>query len=278
MRAAELLSLFAATSLVSAAVIPRDDESWKTLTPSGSYLPDATTDYDGSFAISIIVLETPTPAKRDVANQIGDGQVQVQTTAAAVVNQIGDGQIQQQTQTVAVVNQIGDGQIQQQTQTVAAVNQIGDGQIQQQTNTIGDGQVQAQTATVAGQIADGQVQATPAAQAADGQVQSNVVVCVAADSLTATLQGSILRDNKGRIGAIVANRQFQFDGPPPQAGSIYAAGWSIVPDGNGGQQLALGDQTTFYRCLSGDFYNLYDESIGGQCSPIEIAILKATTC
>ena len=201
-----------------------------------------------------------------------------------LVNQIGDGQIQQQTQTVAAVNQIGDGQIQQQTNTVAAVNQIGDGQIQQQTNTvaavnqIGDGQVQAQTATVAGQIADGQVQATPAAQAADGQVQSNVVVCVAADSLTATLQGSILRDNKGRIGAIVANRQFQFDGPPPQAGSIYAAGWSIVPDGNGGQQLALGDQTTFYRCLSGDFYNLYDESIGGQCSPIEIAILKATTC
>lgn len=99
-----------------------------------------------------------------------------------------------------------------------------------------------------------------------------------------------LRDSKGRVGAIVANRQFQFDGPPPQAGTIYAAGWSFVPADvaglgekqsdtkEGGFKLALGDQTTFYKCLSGDFYNLYDESIGAQCSAIEIFLLKAVDC
>lgn len=257
-----------------------------------------------------------------VVNQIGDGQIQQQTTAS-VVNQIGDGQIQQQT-TASVVNQIGDGQIQQQTQTASVVNQIGDGQIQQQTaapksasvvDQIGDGQIQQHTtASVANQIGDGQIQQQSVAaesthapsqsvvnQVTDGQVQATGAAssdpdspkdyfeetCVSDDSLLVSLTDGELRDSKGRVGAIVANRQFQFDGPPPQAGTIYAAGWSFVPADvaglgekqsdtkEGGFKLALGDQTTFYKCLSGDFYNLYDESIGAQCSAIEIFLLKA---
>ncbi|KAK6454646.1 uncharacterized protein RJT20DRAFT_130837 [Scheffersomyces xylosifermentans] len=306
-----LVSILAAASVAISAAIP--DEPWTHLTPTGSSPSGAVTDYDGSFALTIITLSAaPTSGakKRDVTvTQIGDGQVQVHTVVnqiadgqvqhqtAAVVNQIGDGQVQHQTaavvnqigdgqvqhQTAAVVNQIGDGQVQH--QTAAAVNQIADGQIQHQTaaavNQIGDGQVQHQTAAAANQIGDGQVQATAAAQAGDGQVQNNgavVETCVTADSLVATLKGGVLRDAKGRIGAIVANQQFQFDGPPPQAGTIYAAGWSVVPDSKGGFQLALGDQTTFYQCLSGDFYNLYDKSIGAQCAKIEIGILKAISC
>ena len=97
--------------------------------------------------------------------------------------------------------------------------------------------------------------------------------CSSDSALTMTLEDSILRDAKGRIGAIVSNRQFQFDGPPPQAGSIYAAGWSII-DG----KLALGDSTTFYQCLSGDFYNLYDQSVAPQCTAVELDIILYEDC
>ena len=43
-------------------------------------------------------------------------------------------------------------------------------------------------------------------------------------------------------------------------------------------KLALGSQTTFYKCNSGDFYNLYDQSIGSQCEEVEVTILKAVEC
>ncbi|KAI5952519.1 hypothetical protein KGF54_003386 [Candida jiufengensis] len=249
-----------------------------------------------------------TAAAASVVNQIGDGQIQHQTTAAAasVVNQIGDGQIQHQTTAAAasVVNQIGDGQIQHQT-TAAAVNQIGDGQIQHQTtaaavNQIGDGQIQHQNSTVAAahQISDGQIQhpttATAAHQITDGQIQhQNGTVaaesftaapttpasgiqqaCSSSNNLVMTLKDSLLTDGKGRVGAIVANRQFQFDGPPPQAGTLIAAGWSISKDGF----LQLGDSTVFYQCLSGDFYNLYDENVAAQCNAVKLRIIDFVDC
>ena len=87
------------------------------------------------------------------------------------------------------------------------------------------------------------------------------------------LHNGILTDSKGRIGSIVANQQFQFDGPPPQAGAIYAAGWSIK-DG----KLAIGNSTTFYQCLSGNFYNLYAEHIGSKCEPVELDIVELVDC
>ncbi|CAI4963159.1 ANL_HP_G0027550.mRNA.1.CDS.1 [Saccharomyces cerevisiae] len=89
-----------------------------------------------------------------------------------------------------------------------------------------------------------------------------------------SLSKGILTDRKGRIGSIVANRQFQFDGPPPQAGAIYAVGWSITPEGN----LAIGDQDTFYQCLSGDFYNLYDKHIGSQCHEVYLQAIDLIDC
>ena len=93
-------------------------------------------------------------------------------------------------------------------------------------------------------------------------------------TLEMSIKDGILTDDKGRVGSIVANRQFQFDGPPPQAGALYAAGWSITPDGN----LALGDQDVFYQCLSGDFYNLYDESIAAQCHPVYLQAIDLVSC
>ncbi|KAG7816245.1 hypothetical protein KL928_004801 [Ogataea angusta] len=250
---------------------------------------------------------TATATTAAVVTQIGDGQIQATTatstakstskTTAAVVTQIGDGQIQATTATptskttAAVVTQIGDGQIQATTETSEAakttenvVSQIGDGQIQATTATsahqsvvsqISDGQIQATTATssVASQITDGQVQASSTATADDSS-SSIATSCKSDEALAMVLNGGILTDAKGRIGSIVANRQFQFDGPPPQAGAIYAAGWAISPEG----YLAIGNTTTFYQCLSGNFYNLYDESIGGQCEPVHLNIVDLVTC
>lgn len=90
----------------------------------------------------------------------------------------------------------------------------------------------------------------------------------AADSvLLCTLENGILRDQYGRTGSVVANRQFQFDGPP-QAGAIYTGGFSICQNNS----LAIGGSTRWFRCMSGDFGNLYDESIGEQCAEIRIVV------
>ncbi|CAL9731661.1 cell wall mannoprotein Cis3p [Monosporozyma unispora] len=168
------------------------------------------------------------------------------------------------------------------------------------------------------QITDGQIQATIAATAAAAQAttdstttitkaitttlkpkksgQSSIVtssasktssVCNASatiapkqdsckndGTLQLTLKDGLLTDSKNRVGSIVSNRQFQFDGPTPQAGAIYAAGWSITSEGN----LALGDQDVFYQCLSGNFYNLYDQHIAEQCSPIHLEVVGLVDC
>ncbi|CAI5078633.1 BTE_HP_G0101570.mRNA.1.CDS.1 [Saccharomyces cerevisiae] len=248
-------------------------------------------------------IQATTKTTAAAVSQIGDGQIQATTkttsakTTAAAVSQIGDGQIQATTKTkAAAVSQIGDGQIQATTKTTAAaVSQIGDGQIQATTKTtaaavsqIGDGQIQATTNTTVApvsQITDGQIQATTLTSATiipspapapitNGTDPVTAETCKSSGTLEMNLKGGILTDGKGRIGSIVANRQFQFDGPPPQAGAIYAAGWSITPEGN----LAIGDQDTFYQCLSGNFYNLYDEHIGTQCNAVHLQAIDLLNC
>ncbi|THY12415.1 hypothetical protein D6D02_05201 [Aureobasidium pullulans] len=88
--------------------------------------------------------------------------------------------------------------------------------------------------------------------------------------LTITLANGVLTDDEGRTGYIAANNQFQFD-KPAQTGAIYTSGFSVCSNGT----LAIGNSAIFYQCLSGDFYNLYDESTGNQCSPIYINVLAA---
>lgn len=101
--------------------------------------------------------------------------------------------------------------------------------------------------------------------------QKNEVSEVVDSAVTVTLKNGILHDSLGRTGDIVANHQFQFDGPP-QAGSIYTGGWSICAN----DSLALGGSAIFYKCASGNFYNLYDISIGDQCIPCYIVIASVT--
>jgi len=103
-------------------------------------------------------------------------------------------------------------------------------------------------------------------------VERQSTSCAGTGILVASLKGGVLTDAKGRIGAIVANRQFQFDGPPAQTGSIYTGGWSVCNNGS----LAIGGQTIFYQCLSGTFYNLYDQSTGAQCQQVVIDVIPCS--
>jgi hypothetical protein len=87
----------------------------------------------------------------------------------------------------------------------------------------------------------------------------------AGSALACTLKDGVLKDPYNRIGSVVANYQFQFDGPP-QAGAIYTGGFSVCKNGS----LALGDSAIWWRCMSGEFGNLYDRWIGDQCSEVRI--------
>lgn len=100
------------------------------------------------------------------------------------------------------------------------------------------------------------------------------VSCSSETVLQLTLEDGILRLTGDRIGSIVSNHQFQFDGPVPQHGAIYAAGWLVTSDG----LLSLGNQTVFYQCTSGDFYKLFNESIGSQCSPVQLDVIELISC
>lgn len=100
------------------------------------------------------------------------------------------------------------------------------------------------------------------------------VACATNTTLQMQLEDGILRDSNNRIGSIVGGRQFQFDGPSPQYGAIFAAGWSITEKG----QLALGNSTKFYQCASGEFYNLYDEPIAFQCNPVTLDVVELIDC
>ena len=256
-------SALAATTL--AAYAP--SEPWSTLTPTATY-SGGVTDYASTFGIAVQPISTTSSASsaattasskaKRAASQIGDGQVQAATTTASVSTK----------SSAAAVSQIGDGQVQATTKTTAAaVSQITDGQVQATTKTT----------QAASQVSDGQVQATSATSASAAATSTDpvdAVSCKTSGTLEMNLKGGILTDGKGRIGSIVANRQFQFDGPPPQAGAIYAAGWSITPDGN----LAIGDNDVFYQCLSGTFYNLYDEHIGSQCTPVHLEAIDLIDC
>lgn len=309
MKYSTLVSIAAFISTSLAATVP--DEHYSTLSPSAKIPSGASTDFSGTFGIQVVTVESASALSTDTATstltrndnkkeatpvaQITDGQVQHQTTGGvSAIKQISDGQIQHQT-TVQPVAQISDGQIQHQTVKASAtpVQQIGDGQIQHQTTAaaattasavkqINDGQIQHQTTTaenVAKAQSDGQAIATgsPSSNStlSDDDDSSSTIpkACSSANNLEMTLHDSVLKDTHERWGAIVANHQFQFDGPIPQAGTIYSAGWSIK-DG----YLYLGDSNIFYQCLSGDFYNLYDENVAKQCSAVKLSVIEFVNC
>ncbi|RLV93628.1 Cell wall mannoprotein PIR3 [Spathaspora sp. JA1] len=265
---------------LSASAAPVVDSSFTTKTPTdvtrtqgGLILSDgsfrtAFFDFNGELTISVQTLD---PDVKDVA-PAPSGSLNVGQIADGQVNQIPDGQVN-------AASQISDGQVNAASQIpdgqVNAASQISDGQVNA-ANQISDGQVNA-----ANQISDGQVNA--ANQISDGQVNSNQVndgqvttssgissVCVSGNSLIVKLSNGILTDSKGRIGSIVANHQFQFDGPPPQPDALFAAGWNIFPSVQG-PLLALGGKYIFWRCgIDGTTFNLYDASIDSQCEKVLI--------
>jgi len=256
---------------------------------------------DGQIQATTNTTSTQHTTTAAAVSQITDGQIQAttktettkHTTTAAAVSQITDGQVQAttKTQTTAeAVSQITDGQVQATTKTTsteAAVSQITDGQVQATTKTtssteaaasqITDGQIQATTSTTSS-ASESATSASASSSAASSSATASsgidAVSCKNSGTLSMKLDNGVLSDEKGRIGSIVANRQFQFDGPPPQAGAIYANGWGITPEGN----LAIGNEDVFWQCLSGDFYNLYDTEIGGQCKPVHLEVVNLVSC
>jgi hypothetical protein len=97
--------------------------------------------------------------------------------------------------------------------------------------------------------------------------------CSREGSLVVSLADGVLTDAQGRIGSIVANYQFQFDGPPPQTGAIYTGGFSVCNNGS----LAIGGSAEFFQCLSGSFYNLYDRHWAEQCSGVELLVVPCSS-
>ncbi|MCJ1231267.1 Mucin-21 [Toensbergia leucococca] len=239
--------------------------------------------------------------------QIGDGQVQDITTVAPVTV-ISDGQPQAPKITVAPVSQISDAQPQAPTSTkvtTSAVSELSEGQPQAPTSTSTSTPVA--TTTAASELSEGQPQAptsastsaststtpvasttpttsttlvsstssstTSSAAVASSTGGITMVACASNDTLALTLEGGILKDSHGRTGYIASNYQLQFDNPP-QHGAIYTAGFSICSNSS----LSLGGSAVFYQCLSGSFYNLYNENWAKQCSPVTINTLTLQTC
>jgi len=81
--------------------------------------------------------------------------------------------------------------------------------------------------------------------------------CASHKPLMASVKNNQLFDAKKWIGYIAANYQLQFDEGVAQNGALYTSGFSVCNN----NRLALGNSTVFYRCLSGNFYNLYDRSV-----------------
>ncbi|CAH0048415.1 unnamed protein product [Clonostachys solani] len=91
--------------------------------------------------------------------------------------------------------------------------------------------------------------------------------CTDKGALVMSLKDGGLIDSQNRIGSIASNHQFQFDGPA-QPNALATKGWAVCDDST----LALGPTRTFYQCLSGDFYNLYDRNSAKQCEPVTIYV------
>lgn len=188
------------------------------------------------------------------------------------------------------IQQINDGQVQHQT-TVDPITQIDDGQIQATyskvtvkttvtrrvpVTTISDGQPQAPTGEAfytSVKTATSSVLATPTPLAKRQTPSIRNVACKSNSTLQLTLAGSVLLDARGRTGYIASNYQFQFDAPA-QSGAIYTSGFSVCDDG----LLALGGSKTFYQCLSGEFYNLYDRHWAAQCEPVNLGLVALKDC
>jgi len=230
----------------------------------------------------------PPPATVTPVSQISDGQPQAPPATETPVSQITDGQPQvppptepappPPATTETLVSQVTDGQPQAPgTPPVAPTTlqtQVAQPPAADLTSAIPQAPSATEPMVMVTQIHDGQVQAPPVKRTVSSKRAIMAQVgCTTSSTLTLTLTNGILTDKNGRTGYIASNRQFQFD-DPPQAGALFTAGWSVGPDGT----LALGPSTEFWQCLSGDFFNLYDQDIAAQCNQVTINTLMLQQC
>ncbi|KAF4540478.1 Covalently-linked cell wall protein [Lasiodiplodia theobromae] len=249
-----------------------------------------------------------------IISQTSDGQIQVPTTGVTTpvytpdytsvipISEISDGQPQAPagtpttTPTTSLKSRcrtpVSSSSTEEAT-TVVPVSEISDGQPQAPAGT---------TATIVTYVAATTTTTTPTSsscsssaatsvaavsQISDGQIQSptdekkkknkrSLTACPTSSTLTLTLADGVLHDAHNRTGYIASNYQFQFDAPP-QAGALYTAGFSVCSE-DGTASLALGGSKTWYRCLSGDFYNLYDRWWAAQCEEVKIEIVEFADC
>ncbi|KAK6201451.1 uncharacterized protein RJT21DRAFT_35303 [Scheffersomyces amazonensis] len=188
------------------------------------------------------------------------------------------------TRSIDVINQIEDGQIQKTLSTVLVTPS--DWTQEPEEECLDDGEEEGENPSDAAEGVDSideefsnirkRYDQEDYDHSTTNEIESPVyaVACTSNTTLQMTLTNSILRDSSDRIGCIVSGHQFQFDGPVPQYGAIYAAGWSITDQG----QLALGESTKFFQCASGEFYNLYDQPIGYHCQPVTLDVVELIEC
>ena len=82
----------------------------------------------------------------------------------------------------------------------------------------------------------------------------------------------LLRDQLSRIGYIADNFQFQFD-LPVQSGGYGEKEFGEYKDPKTGDVfLTWRGSPDFYKCRSGNFHNLYSQSIGAQCEVTRIMV------
>ncbi|OJD37651.1 covalently-linked cell wall protein [Diplodia corticola] len=334
------------------------------ISPSAAIPSGCSANYSGSFGIAVVVLSSSTssvatPSSAATSNTTADVGVQEaavvtpsissSSSSAAgvyVVSQIGDGQIQAPTTAAAAtpvyttpvptpdytsvvpISEISDGQPQapagtptttpltpatptpavtspsspsysstEAATTVIPISEISDGQPQAPaatstspattTTTTSSSSSSSSTSTTlatsvaaVSQISDGQIQSPTSAQKSKNK--RSLTACATSSTLTLTLSGDaggVLLDAHNRTGYIASNYQFQFDGPP-QSGALYTAGFSVCEGGgeSGGDVLALGGSKTWYRCLSGGFYNLYDRWWAEQCEEVGLEVVELVDC
>lgn len=279
------LAILSVLSTAIAAYVPT--EPWSTLTPSGTVASCAVTEYSTSFGIAIatITSEVNIKAKRDLISQIPDGQIQHTTetfpdTTITVKETIFISKHGSSVSAIpgnhpdVIITQIGDGQIQVPNPTpVVAPTEVEVTKDGKKTTSTSYYPISTTSSFSYRSVSSASSSAKPSASTCPTGPAVNKSTCKTGNDLAITLENGVLKDSKNRIGSIVSNRQFQFDGPVPQAGAIYAAGWGIV-DGH----LTLGGDDIFWECLSGTFYNLYDESIGEQCIPVHLNVVDLVDC
>ncbi|KAL9615032.1 MAG: hypothetical protein Q9167_000564 [Letrouitia subvulpina] len=193
------------------------------VSPTQSAPPGCSPSASGSYGVMVQNVTTATAPmrKREEVSQTVDGQPQVVT--GAPVSIIPDGQPQAgDHMTMPVAAQIGDGQVQAQTSVYAPVTVLPDGQPQAPTippavSQTSDAQPQATAPSEPSSPSSGSSPST-------GN-PTKMVSCYKDGTLQITLQDGVLKDSQGRTGYIASNYQFQFDNPP-QAGAIYTSGFS----------------------------------------------------